>query len=420
MLYALFDYLDKHFDLPGAGLFGFITFRAGLAVIGSLLITLVFGGKIIAWIKHLQVIEKERVLGLPGEELKKKTPTMGGIMIIMGILIPCLLLADLSNIYVILMIISTVWMGIIGFLDDYLKLTKGKEGLAGKYKILGQVGLGIIVGSVMFFSDDIVVRVDKATAKAHNYEIIDTVMVKESMLGHADSVEMYYVKTTTTNVPFLKDNELNYSNILFFMTPENARKLAWIIFIPFVIFVVTAVSNAANLTDGIDGLAGGVSAIIGATLGVLAYVSGHSFFSQYLNILYIPHSGELVIFIACFLGACIGFLWYNAHPAQVFMGDTGSLTLGGIIAAFAILIRKELLIPVLCGIFLVENLSVILQVGYFKYTKRKYGEGRRIFKMSPLHHHFQKLGYHESKIVTRFWIVSIMLAVITIITLKVR
>jgi phospho-N-acetylmuramoyl-pentapeptide-transferase len=417
MLFHLFDFLDRQYDMPGAGLFRYITFRAALSVMISLLITLVLGGRIIRIIKEKQMLEKQRALGLPGEELKAKTPTMGGILIHMAILIPCLLLADLTNVYIQLLLLSTVWMGVIGFIDDYLKLTRSKDGLSGKYKVLGQIVLGTIVGATMLFHKDVVVRVDKAQLAAGNYTIIDTVYVP--VANSNEKVEMYYVKTTMTNVPFFKGNEFDYKNLLWFLG-EHAHKWVWLIFIPFVIFIVTAVSNAANLTDGIDGLAAGTSAIIGAALGLLAYISGNNLLAEYLGVLYVPYVGELAIFTSCFLGACIGFLWYNAHPAQVFMGDTGSLALGGIIAALAIVIRKELLIPLLCGIFLAENLSVILQVGYFKYTKKRYGEGRRIFLMSPLHHHFQKKGMHESKIVTRFWIIGIMLAVLTIITLKIR
>jgi phospho-N-acetylmuramoyl-pentapeptide-transferase len=342
---------------------------------------------------------------------------MGGILIHMAIIIPCLLVADLTNVYIQLMLLSTIWMGIIGFIDDYLKLTRSKDGLSGKYKVLGQIVLGTIVGAVMLFHKDVVVRVDKNQLAAGNYRVMDTVYVPKA--NSEEKVEMYYVKTTMTNVPFFKGNEFDYKNLLWFLG-ENAHKWVWLIFIPFVIFIVTAVSNAANLTDGIDGLAAGTSAIIGAALGLLAYISGNTLLAEYLGVLYVPYVGELAIFTSCFLGACIGFLWYNAHPAQVFMGDTGSLALGGIIAAMAIVIRKELLIPVLCGIFLAENLSVILQVSYFKYTKKKFGTGRRIFLMSPLHHHFQKKGMHESKIVTRFWIVGIILAILTIITLKIR
>lgn len=422
MLYHLFTYLDKEYNLPGAGLFQYITFRAGLAILISLLISLVFGKKIIGLIQRMQIIEKQRALGLPDEDLKAKTPTMGGILIHLAILVPCLLLADLTNVYIQLMLLATVMMGAVGFLDDYLKLTKGKDGLAGRYKVMGQIGLGIIVGAVMFFHDGVVVRVDKSYVDAcPTCQIVDTVQVTRP---HSDKVEtMYYMKSSMTNVPFFKKNEFDYAKLISFVG-DNAPKLAWMIFIPFVIFIITAVSNAANLTDGIDGLAAGTSAIIGATLGILAYVSGNTILADYLGILYIPHTGEVTIFIACFLGACIGFLWYNAYPAQIFMGDTGSLALGSIIAVLAIIIRKELLIPLLCGIFLVENLSVVLQVAVFKYRRKKHGleyaQKNRLFLMSPLHHHFQKLGYHESKIVSRFWIVGLMLAVLTIITLKVR
>ncbi|EJF54158.1 phospho-N-acetylmuramoyl-pentapeptide-transferase [Saprospira grandis DSM 2844] len=417
MLFHLFDYLEQQYDFPGASLFQFISFRAALAIIISLIISLLMGGRIIGWIKRRQMLEKQRALGLPGEELKANTPTMGGILIHMAIILPCLLLADLSNVYIQLMLLSTVWMGAIGFIDDYFKLTRSKAGLSGKYKILGQVVLGGIVGATMLFHSDVVVRVNAEQLAQGNYEVIDTVQVQLERLG--DKEELYYVKSTMTNVPFFKGNELDYTDFLWFLG-DNAPQWVWLLFIPFVILIVTAVSNAANLTDGIDGLAAGTSAIIGATLGILAYVSGNNILADYLGVLYLPYVGEMTIFIACFLGACIGFLWYNAYPAQVFMGDTGSLALGGIIAAIAIILRKELLIPLLCGIFLAENLSVIIQVSYFKYTKKKYGEGRRIFLMSPLHHHFQKQGMHESKIVSRFWIVGILLAVLTIITLKIR
>lgn len=411
-------------DIFEIRLFQYLTFRAGLAVLISLMITLVFGKKIIGLIQRMQIIEKQRVLGLPGEELKANTPTMGGLMIHFAILVPCLLLADLSNIYIQMMVLTTVFMGAVGFLDDYLKLTKGKDGLAGRYKVLGQVILGAVIGSVMLFSDDVVVRVDKATLEKYNYDVVKTVSVERFARNTQGekvtfSEDMYHVKTTMTNLPFFKGNEFDYKYLLWFLG-KNAKDWVWIIFIPFIIIVMTAVSNAANLTDGIDGLAAGTSAIIGAVLGLLAYVSGNNVLAEYLGVLYVPNVGELVVFSSCFLGACIGFLWYNAYPAQVFMGDTGSLALGGIIAALAIMIRKELLIPLLCGIFVVENLSVVLQVGYFKYTRKKTGTGQRIFLMSPLHHHFQKMGMHESKIVARFWIVGVILAVLTIITLKVR
>ena len=404
MFYYLFEYLENTYQLPGAGVFQYISFRAALAVITSLLVSMVFGGRIINLIRKQQIGEEVRSLGLAGEDAKRGTPTMGGLIILAAILIPTLLFAKLDNIYVIIMLISTVWLGTIGFLDDYIKVfKKDKEGLAGRFKILGQVGLGLIVGATLYFHYGITIK-EKIDAPVS----IET----EQVFGGE-------IKSTKTTIPFVKNNEFDYEVVLSWMG-ENAASLTWIVFILMVIFVVTAVSNGANMTDGLDGLATGTSAIIGATLGILAYVSGNVFFADYLNIMYIPNSGELVIYMAAFVGACVGFLWYNSYPAQVFMGDTGSLALGGIIAVFAIAIRKELLIPVLCGIFLVENLSVMLQVGYFKYTKKKFGEGRRIFKMAPLHHHFQKLGMHESKIVTRFWIVGVMLAILTIVTLKLR
>jgi phospho-N-acetylmuramoyl-pentapeptide-transferase len=424
MLYHLFTYLDKEYNLPGAGLFQFLTFRAGLAVLISFLIALVFGKKIIRWIETRQMIEKQRVLGLPNENdaNRKKVPTMGGIIIHLAILVPCLLLADLRNVYIQLLILSTIMMGAVGFLDDYLKLTKGKDGLAGRYKIMGQVLLGIIVGLVMFMSDKVVVRVSKDYVEKYKYEVVDTVQVEHN--GKQKwAEEMYYVKTSITNVPFFKGNEFDYAKVLSFLG-DNAQKFAWIVFIPFFIFIITAVSNAANLTDGIDGLAAGTSAIIGAALGLLAYVSGNTILADYLNILYIPYTGEVMVFTACFWAACIGFLWYNTHPAQIYMGDTGSLALGSIIAVLAIIIRKELLIPLLCAVFLVETLSVVIQTTVFKYRKRKYGleyaQKNRVFLMTPIHHHFQKLGYHDAKIVSRFWIVGIMLAIITVMTLKLR
>jgi phospho-N-acetylmuramoyl-pentapeptide-transferase len=412
MLYHLAQYFGEDIER----LFSYITFRSAMAVILSLIITLVLGGRLIKIIQNFQIIEKQRNLGLPGEALKAKTPTMGGIMIIMGILIPSLLFADLGNIYIQLMLFTTIWLGLIGFLDDYLKLTKGKEGLAGKYKILGQVILGAVIGMAMLFHDDIVVRMTADQLAKGNYEVM------KQFVDNGSGITYYYVKTTLTNIPFIKafeGNEFDYIQMLWFLG-DNAASFVWVAFVPFVIVVVTAVSNAANLTDGMDGLAIGVSAIIGAALAILAYVSGNTIFAEYLGILYLPNTGELSIFIACFLGACLGFLWYNANPAQIFMGDTGSLAIGGIIASLAILIRKEFLIPILCGIFVAENLSVIIQVAWFKYTKRRYGEGRRVFLMSPLHHHYQKKGIPESRLVTRFWIVGIILAVITIITLKVR
>jgi len=403
MLYYLFQYLDSVYDFPGAGVFQYISFRAALAVITSLLVSMVFGGKIINFIRNKQIGEEVRKLGLEGEDQKKGTPTMGGLIIIAAILVPTLLFAKLSNIYILLMIFSTVWLGLIGFLDDYIKVfKKDKEGLAGRFKILGQVGLGVIVGAVMYFNQDITIKEKLEVSSVQTEAVFDEAS-----------------KSLKTTIPFVKNNEFDYSNLVSWMG-DFALPFSWIIFIFVVIFVVTAVSNGANMTDGLDGLATGTSGIIGVTLGILAYVSGNVFFADYLNIMYIPNSGELVIFMAAFVGACVGFLWYNSFPAQVFMGDTGSLALGGIIAVFAIAIRKELLIPILCGVFLVENISVILQVSYFRYTKKKYGEGRRIFKMAPLHHHYQKLGLHESKIVTRFWIAGLMLAVLTVVTLKLR
>lgn len=403
MLYYLFQYLDSVYDFPGAGVFQYISFRAALAVITSLLVSMVFGGKIINFIRNKQIGEEVRKLGLEGEDQKKGTPTMGGLIIIAAILVPTLLFAKLSNIYILLMIFSTVWLGLIGFLDDYIKVfKKDKEGLAGRFKILGQVGLGVIVGAVMYFNQDITIKEKLEVSSVQTEAVFDEAS-----------------KSLKTTIPFVKNNEFDYSYLVSWMG-DFALPFSWIIFIFVVIFVVTAVSNGANMTDGLDGLATGTSGIIGVTLGILAYVSGNVFFADYLNIMYIPNSGELVIFMAAFVGACVGFLWYNSFPAQVFMGDTGSLALGGIIAVFAIAIRKELLIPILCGVFLVENISVILQVSYFRYTKKKYGEGRRIFKMAPLHHHYQKLGLHESKIVTRFWIAGLMLAVLTVVTLKLR
>ena len=418
MLYYLFDYLDKTFDLPGAGLFRYLSFRASLAIIISLFITLFLGKGIIRLLLKKQVGETIRDLGLEGQSKKQGTPTMGGLIILSAILIPVLLLTKLNNIYVILMIISTIWLGTIGFIDDYIKVfKKDKKGLAGKFKIIGQVGLGIIVGSVLYFNQQVVVR-EKAEGlpitMKNQSTIIDEIQASENTLYSSEDV-----KSTITTIPFTKNNEFNYSELLTWIS-KDAANYTWIVFILVVILIVTAVSNGANITDGIDGLATGTSAIIGTTLAIFAYVSGNTVFANYLNIMYIPNAGELMVFMSAFVGACVGFLWFNAYPAQVFMGDTGSLALGGIIAVFAIAIRKELLIPIICGIFLVENLSVMIQVSYFKYTKNKYGEGRRIFKMSPLHHHYQKLGYHEAKIVTRFWIIGIMLAVLSVVTLKLR
>jgi phospho-N-acetylmuramoyl-pentapeptide-transferase len=421
MLYHFFEYIDKFYNVPGAGLFQYITFRAAVAIILSLIISLVFGGKIITKLKNLQVGETVRELGLEGQKAKEGTPTMGGIIIIMAILIPCLLLAKLNNVYIWLMLFTTIWLGLIGGADDYIKVfLKNKDGLSGKTKIFGQIILGLIVGVTMLISNDVVVRMPLDEAKTGEYEIVKQYQIPLPRVNDISRMtEMAYVKTTLTNVPFLKDNNFDYKYLVSFMG-DNSDLWLSIIFTLIVIFIVTAVSNAANLTDGIDGLAAGTSAVIAATLGILAYVSGNTIIADYLNIFYIPNSAELVVFTACFLGACIGFLWHNSFPAKVFMGDTGSLTIGGIIAVLAILLRKELLIPILCGIFVAENLSVVMQVSYFKYTKKKYGEGRRIFKMSPLHHHFQKEGMHESKIVTRFWIIGILLAIVSIITLKIR
>jgi phospho-N-acetylmuramoyl-pentapeptide-transferase len=421
MLYHFFEYIDKFYNVPGAGLFQYITFRAAFAIILSLIISLIFGGRIINKLKKLQVGETVRELGLEGQKAKEGTPTMGGIIIIMAILIPCILLAKLDNVYIWLMLFTTIWLGLIGGADDYIKVfLKNKDGLSGKTKVFGQIILGLIVGITMLVSNDVVIRMPLDEAKSGGYEIVKQYQIPLPRVNDISRMtDMAYVKSTLTNVPFLKDNNFDYKYLVSFMG-DNTDLWLSIIFTLIVIFIVTAVSNAANLTDGIDGLAAGTSAVIAATLGIFAYVSGNTIIADYLNIFYIPNSAELVVFTACFLGACIGFLWHNSFPARVFMGDTGSLTIGGIIAVLAILLRKELLIPILCGIFVAENLSVVLQVSYFKYTKKKYGEGRRIFKMSPLHHHFQKEGMHESKIVTRFWIIGILLAIVTIITLKIR
>ena len=421
MLYHLFEWLNKYYDIPGAGLFKYVSFRAGMAIILSLVIALIFGRMIVRFLRNLQIGETVRDLGLDGQKQKQGTPTMGGIILIMAIIIPTLLFCRLDNIYVMIMLLATSWMGIVGFLDDYIKVfKKDKRGLPGIFKVIGQISLGLVISLLILKSDDIVVRMDRQTAEINQYQIMKTVYTPDSKRG-GRLKEMVYVKAPLTNVPFYKNNELDYSKFLKpIVGEETSKKLTTIIYIIFVILIVTAVSNAANLTDGIDGLAAGTSAIIGATLALLAYATGNSIFSEYLNILYIPNSSELVIFGAVFFAACIGFLWYNAFPAQVFMGDTGSLMLGSVIAVFSLLIRKELLIPIFCGIFVVENLSVMLQVGYFKYTKKRYGEGKRIFLMSPLHHHFQKKGIPEAKLVTRFWIIGILLAVLTLVTLKIR
>lgn len=414
MLYYLFEYLDK-LDIPGAGMFQYITFRAAMAIITSLVISLIFGKSLIRYLQKKQIGESIRDLGLEGQMQKKGTPTMGGIIILASIFIPTILFGDILNTYVILMLLTTVWLGFIGFVDDYIKVfKKDKKGLSGKFKIVGQVALGIVIGLVFYFSKDVMIR---EYVTDENGRPLTEYVEKDDCVVEVEVTQD--IKSTKTTIPFVKNNEFDYESIVSWLG-ENSHKWVWVIFVIAVIIIVTAVSNGANMTDGLDGLAAGTSAIIGSTLGILAYVSGNTIIAEYLNIMYIPHSGELVIFAAAFIGAMIGFMWYNSFPAQVFMGDTGSLSLGGIIAVFAILIRKELLIPILCGIFFVENISVLMQVSWFKYTKKKFGEGRRIFKMAPLHHHYQKKGYVEPKIVTRFWIVAIMLAVVTIITLKVR
>ena len=416
MLYYLFTYLDQ-FDFPGAGMFQYLTFRASFAVITSLVISMVIGKRIIKFLHRKQIGETVRDLGLEGQSQKQGTPTMGGIIILASILIPVLLFADLSNIYIILMLVTTVWLGVIGFVDDYIKVfKKNKEGLRGKFKVLGQIVLGLIVGVTLYLSDDVKIR-ERITITDENFTEYSTEEMQVDQGGNLFIIQEH--KRPLTTIPFVKNNEFDYSWLVWF-TGKYADALVWIIFVLAVIFIVTAVSNGANLTDGLDGLATGSAAIIGVTLGILAWLSGNAIFSNYLNIMHIPNAGELLVFAAAFIGATIGFLWYNSYPAQVFMGDTGSLALGGIIAVFAVIIRKELLIPLLCGIYLFESLSVILQVSYFKQTKRKYGEGRRIFLMSPIHHHYQKKGFPEPKIVTRFWIVGIMLAVLTLVTLKIR
>jgi len=414
MLYYLFSWLD-HLNLPGAGLFQFISFRASLALITSLVVSVIIGKRIIARLRRQQIGETVRDLGLAGQLEKSGTPTMGGLIILAAILVPTLLFAKLQNVYVITMLIATVWLGLIGFLDDYIKVfRKNKEGLKGTSKIIGQIGVGLIVGGILYFSNDVVVH--KRVAVDYQLQADESFVTHEHAQNAGENYKWIRTDDMTTTIPFFKGNEFNYN----WLIGDTNKSYGWLIFIPIVIFIVIAVSNGANMTDGLDGLATGTSAIVGLALAVLAYVSSHAKFADYLNVMYIPEAEELVIFIAAFVGACVGFLWYNAFPAQVFMGDTGSLALGGIIAVFAIAIRKELLIPVLCGIFLIENVSVMLQVGYFKFTKSRYGEGRRIFLMAPLHHHYQKQGIHEAKIVARFWIVAVLLAVITIVTLKLR
>lgn len=416
MLYYLIKWLDPYGSIPGSGLFNYISFRAALAVITSLIISLWFGKGIIRLLRRKQVGETVRELGLEGQNAKQGTPTMGGLIILCAILIPTLLFARITNVYIVLMLISTVWLGAIGFLDDYIKVfKKDKRGLAGKFKVVGQVGLGLIVGLTVFYHPVIRTRVEVTP------EVAERVQQGTVRTWQDDQGGTHYMldrKMPNTTIPFVKGNEFNYSSVVVALGLD--RSWTWLLYTLVVIFIITAVSNGANITDGLDGLATGVSAVQVMTLGLLAYVSGNVIFSEYLDIMYIPDSGELTVYVAAMVGACIGFLWYNAYPAQVFMGDTGSLALGGIIATLAILVRKELMIPILCGVFLIENLSVVMQVSYFKYTKKKYGEGRRILKMSPLHHHYQKLGFHESKIVSRFWIVGVMLAVLTIVTLKMR
>lgn len=437
MLYQLFSWLDKSFDIPGIGIFQFLTFRIAMAILLSLFIATVYGKKMILFLQDKQIGESVRELGLAGEQQKKGTPTMGGIIILMSVLIPTLLFANLDKVYIRLMILCTVWLGLIGFLDDYFKIRarkdaqekgesykkKNSDGLAGISKVIGQVGLGIIIGVTLYFSNAVTVEreiistnVTASLAKGEKIAKGADVVVRTI---NGEERRFVKVKTPITTIPFVKNHEFNYSKLISWMGP-GAEKYTWIVYILVVTFIITAVSNGANITDGLDGLAAGVSAIIGAALGVFVYVSGNYVFADYLNVMYIPNLGELSIFVGAFVGACIGFLWYNAYPAQVFMGDTGSLALGGIIASLAIIVRKELLIPIFCGVFLIENLSVIIQVGYFKYTKKKYGEGRRVFLMSPLHHHYQKKGFHESKIAVRFWIITILLVITSILTLKTR
>ena len=413
MLYYLFSFLEKNYSIPGAGVFQYITFRMAMAVITSLIITTVYGRRLIDYLRYKQVGETVRNLGLEGQMQKAGTPTMGGIIIILGILVPTLLFAKLENVYVLMMLGTTLWLGAIGFMDDYIKVfKKNKEGLAGRFKITGQVGLALIIGFTMYSNPDIVIR----------QEVKPPIKYDRPVAFHMKGNKPIYtqeIQSTKTTIPFYKNNEFDYAKVLKFLG-KGYEKYDLVVFMFFVIVIITAISNGANITDGIDGLATGTSAIIGLTLAILAYVSSNTVIADYLNIMYIPDSGELVIFAGAFVGACVGFLWYNSYPAQVFMGDTGSLAIGGIIAVFAIMIRKELMLPLLCGIFVIENLSVVMQVSWFKFTKKRYSEGRRIFLMAPLHHHYQKKGFHEAKIVTRFWIICIMLAILTVITLKLR
>ncbi|MEI6048792.1 MAG: phospho-N-acetylmuramoyl-pentapeptide-transferase [Bacteroidota bacterium] len=418
MLYYLFKYLDT-LNFPGAGVFNYISFRSAMAIITSLIISLLIGEKIILFLQRKQVGEVVRELGLEGQYQKKGTPSMGGIIILASIIIPTLLYAKLDNIYVLLMLLTTIWLGLIGFLDDYIKIfKKNKDGLAGRFKIIGQIVLGLIIGLILFFSDEVIIEEKVSIADLTSREKIELL---DPAISYTEQGEIAMErKSTKTTIPFIKNNEFDYSWLVGFINEDHRQPWTWLVFVIIVIFILTSVSNGANLTDGLDGLATGTSAIIGSALGILAYVSSNVIYANYLNIMYIPNSQELIIFASALIGATIGFLWYNSYPAQVFMGDTGSLALGGIIAVFAIIVRKELLIPILCGIFLVENLSVVLQVAWFKRTRKKYGEGRRIFLMAPLHHHYQKKGYPEPKIVTRFWIVAIILAVLSIVTLKIR
>jgi phospho-N-acetylmuramoyl-pentapeptide-transferase len=423
MLYYLFLYLKEHFDLPGAGLFQYITFRAGMAIVLSLVITLLFGKSLIRFLQKKQIGETIRDLGLEGEAAKRGTPTMGGLIILCGIIVPTLLFARITNVYILLMLLATVWLGLVGFIDHYIKVfRKNKEGLAGRFKILGQIGLGIIIGFTMYYNTNVVTTREITQNQPILYNTAEHVASAPFTHAGEDGESHTYVRVQApvTTVPFFKNHELSYAKIAALFGENTIGWLTPTIYIIFVIFIITAVSNGANITDGVDGLATGVSAIAGLAFGVFAYLSGNYVFADYLNIMHIPNLGELAIFVGAFVGACIGFLWYNAYPAQVFMGDTGSLALGGIIGALAIIVRKELLIPIICGIFLVENISVLLQVYYFKYTRKKYGEGRRLLKMAPLHHHYQLSGYHESKIVTRFWIIGIMLVVLSIVSLKVQ
>lgn len=423
MLYYLFTYLRENFGMFGAGVFYYITFRTAMAIILSLIISMLMGKRFIKFLHKKQIGETVRDLGLEGEKQKKGTPTMGGIIIIMAILIPTLLFARVENVYIILMLLSTIWLGFVGFIDDYIKVfKKNKEGLSGKFKILGQIGLGVIVGLTLYYNQHVTISREVKEGKPTIHNITEKIVSEPFTRKDENGKKHTYVqvKSAITTIPFVKTHELSYAKIASVFGEKALETATPIVYILFVIFIIVAVSNGANITDGIDGLATGVSAIVGICLGVFAYVSGNYIFANYLGIMHIPHLSELSIFIGAFVGACVGFLWYNAFPAQVFMGDTGSLALGGIIASLAIIVRKELLIPIICGIFLVENLSVMVQVAYFKYTKKKLGEGKRIFLMSPLHHHYQKLGYHESKIVTRFWIVGIILAVLSIVTLKLQ